>query len=162
LSGCESQFFIEKNWLTERKPHLKNGKQLIRGSRDEVRKIDGTRFLDEIGDTSPLLQLKLLRVLQEGDIRRGGDDRSTHVNVRLMTATNQDMKKRMASVDIREDFYDRIKVFEITLPPLRERREDIPLLVNHVMSQGTSREKSGVKGMAQDALQCLVQYAWPG
>jgi len=79
-----------------------------------------------------------------------------------MTATNQDMKKRMASVDIREDFYDRIKVFEITLPPLRERREDIPLLVNHVMSQGTSREKSGVKGMAQDALQCLVQYAWPG
>ena len=147
--------------MTERKPNLKNGKQLIQGSRDEVRKIDGTRFLVQIGDTSPLLQLKLLRVLQEGDIRRVEDDRSTHVNVRLITATNQDMIKRMASGDIREDFYYRIKVLEITLPLLRERREDIPLFVNHVMSQGTSRGKSGVKGMAQDALQCLMQYAWP-
>ena len=122
----------------------------------------GTLFLDEIGDTSPLLQVKLLRVLQEGEIRRVGDERSTRVNVRIITATNQDMKKRMASGDIREDFYYRIHVFEITLPPLRERREDIPLLVNHFMRKEEIQKNPGVKGIAQDALQCLMRYSWPG
>jgi PAS domain S-box-containing protein len=122
----------------------------------------GTLFLDEIGDTSPLLQLKLLRVLQEGEIRRVGDDRNIQVNVRLITATNQDMKKRLASGEIREDFYYRIHVFEITLPPLCERKEDIPLLVNHFMRKKELQEKPIVKGIAQDALQCLMNYSWPG
>ena len=93
----------------------------------------GTLFLDEIGDTSPLLQLKLLRVLQEGEIRRVGDDRAIKINVRLITATNRNLQTLMAAGTLREDFYYRIHVFEITLPPLRERRADIQLLVNHFM-----------------------------
>ncbi len=105
----------------------------------------GTLFLDEIGDTSPLLQLKLLRVLQEGEIRRVGDERGIKVNVRLVTATNKDLKSLLASGDIREDFYYRIRVFEITLPPLRERREDIPLLVNHFVAEAAGAESTQSK-----------------
>ena len=122
----------------------------------------GTLFLDEIGDTSPLLQLKLLRVLQEGEIRRVGDERGIKVNVRLVTATNKDLKSLLASGDIREDFYYRIRVFEITLPPLRERREDIPLLVNHFIAEVAGAKKHPVKDIAKDAMQHLMNYSWPG
>ncbi|WP_447969753.1 sigma-54 interaction domain-containing protein [Nitrospira sp. M1] len=122
----------------------------------------GTLFLDEIGDTSPLLQLKLLRVLQEGEVRRVGDERAIKVNVRLITATNKELKKALASGDIREDFYYRIRVFEITMPPLRERREDIPLLVNHFIGEYAIIYQRSVTDMAQDAMQHLVKYSWPG
>ena len=122
----------------------------------------GTLFLDEIGDMSPLLQLKLLRVLQEGEIRRVGDERGIRVNVRLITATNRDMKNLMTSGEMREDFYYRIRVFEITLPPLRERREDIPLLVNHFIAEAAQVYHRPVHDIAKDAMQHLIQYAWPG
>ena len=122
----------------------------------------GTLFLDEIGDTSPILQLKLLRVLQEGEIRRVGDERTHTVNVRLITATNQNVKGLLQSGEMREDFYYRIRVFEITLPPLRERREDIPLLVNSFIADGSRTHQRPVKGIAKDALQHLVQHSWPG
>ena len=122
----------------------------------------GTLFLDEIGDTSPLLQLKLLRVLQEGEIRRVGDDRAIKINVRLITATNRNLQTLMAEGTLREDFYYRIHVFEITLPPLRGRREDIPLLVNHFMEVNTGVFNRNVTEIAQDALQRLREYPWPG
>ncbi len=122
----------------------------------------GTLFLDEIGDTSPLLQLKLLRVLQEGEIRRVGDERTTKINVRLITATNKELKRILSSGEMREDFYYRIRVFEITMPPLRERREDIPLLVNHFIGEYTKLYQRPVKDIAQDALQHLVKHLWPG
>ena len=122
----------------------------------------GTLFLDEIGDTSPLLQLKLLRVLQEGEIKRVGDERGITTNVRLITATNQDLKALMAEGTVREDFYYRIHVFAIHLPPLRERREDIPLLVNHFMKDNTKVFKRDVHEIAQDALKRLQEYSWPG
>ena len=122
----------------------------------------GTLFLDEIGDTSPLLQLKLLRVLQEGEIRRVGDERGIKVNVRLLTATNKDLKAQLASGDMREDFYYRIRVFEITLPPLRNRREDLPLLVNHFIAEASKVHHRAVKDIANDALQHLMNYSWPG
>ncbi len=122
----------------------------------------GTLFLDEIGDTSPLLQLKLLRVLQEGEIKRVGDERGISINVRLITATNQDLKALMAEGTVREDFYYRIHVFAIHLPPLRERREDIPLLVNHFMKDNTKVFKRDVHEIAQDALKRLQEYSWPG
>ena len=122
----------------------------------------GTLFLDEIGDTSPVLQLKLLRVLQEGEIRRVGDERTHTVNVRLITATNQNVKGLLQSGEMREDFYYRIRVFEITLPPLRERREDIPLLVNSFIAEGSRTHQRTVKGIAKDALQHLIQHSWPG
>ncbi|VAX02995.1 Response regulator of zinc sigma-54-dependent two-component system, partial [hydrothermal vent metagenome] len=122
----------------------------------------GTLFLDEIGDTSPLLQLKLLRVLQEGEIRRVGDERAIKINVRLITATNRNLQRLMAEGTLREDFYYRIHVFEIILPPLRGRREDIPLLVNHFIEMNTKIFNRNVTEIAQDALQRLREYPWPG
>ncbi|RMH35895.1 MAG: PAS domain S-box protein [Nitrospirae bacterium] len=122
----------------------------------------GTLFLDEIGDISPLLQLKLLRVLQEGEIRRVGDERTLRINVRLITATNRDMKALLASGRMREDFYYRFRVFEIALPPLRDRREDIPLLVNHFIKEYSRTYQRPVRDISKDALQHLMQYAWPG
>jgi len=122
----------------------------------------GTLFLDEIGDTSPLLQLKLLRVLQEGEIRRVGDDRAMKVNVRLITATNRNLQTLMAEGTLREDFYYRIHVFEITLPPLRERRADIPLLVHRFMDDNAKVFHRDVNEIAQDALLRLQEYRWPG
>ena len=122
----------------------------------------GTLFLDEIGDTSPLLQLKLLRVLQEREIRRVGDEQGIKVDVRLLTATNKDLKSLLASGEMREDFYYRIRVFEITLPPLRDRREDLPLLVNHFIAEASKVHHRTVKDIAKDALQHLMNYSWPG
>lgn len=122
----------------------------------------GTLFLDEIGDTSPLLQLKLLRVLQESEIRRVGDDHGIRVDVRLITATNRDLKALMAEGTLREDFYYRIHVFEITLPPLRARREDIPLLVHHFMADNSKAFHREIRDIAQDALHRLIDYGWPG
>ena len=122
----------------------------------------GTLFLDEIGDTNPLLQLKLLRVLQDSEVRRVGDDRAIKVDVRLITATNRDLQTLMAEGTLREDFYYRIHVFEITLPPLRERRADIPLLVNKFMEENAKTFKRDVNEIAQDALHRLQEYGWPG
>jgi two-component system, NtrC family, response regulator HydG len=122
----------------------------------------GTLFLDEIGDTSPLLQLKLLRVLQEGEIKRVGDERGITVNVRLITATNRDLKTLIAEGKVREDFYYRIHVFAITLPPLRARREDIPLLVTHFMKENSKVFHRDVHEITKDALKRLQEYSWPG
>ena len=122
----------------------------------------GTLFLDEIGDTSPLLQLKLLRVLQEGEIRRVGDERGIKVNVRLLTATNRDLKALLASGQMREDFYYRIRVFEIKLPPLRERREDLPLLVNHFIGEAGLAQHRPIRDISKDAMQHIMQHSWPG
>ena len=122
----------------------------------------GTLFLDEIGDVSPLLQLKLLRVIQEREIRRVGDDRPMPVDVRLITATNRDLKQLVQTGDFREDFYYRIHVFEIPLPPLRERRDDIPLLVDHFIRDLAATLNKPVTGIARDALERMMDYDWPG
>lgn len=122
----------------------------------------GTLFLDEIGDISPLIQLKLLRVLQEREIRRVGDDKSMKVDVRLLTATNRDLKALISSGEFREDFYYRIHVFEVHLPALRERREDIPLLAERLMAELSIIHHNHVSSIARDALQRLMDYDWPG
>lgn len=122
----------------------------------------GTLFLDEIGDVSPLIQLKLLRVLQEREIRRVGDDKPMKVDVRLVTATNRDLKALIASGDFREDFYYRIHVFEVHLPALRERKEDIPLLVDRFIDELAEIHRHDHSGIARDALQCMMDYRWPG
>lgn len=122
----------------------------------------GTLFLDEIGDLSPLLQLKLLRVLQEREVRRVGDDQPRSVNVRLVTATNRDLKQLIADGNFREDFYYRIHVFEIAMPPLRDRREDLPLLVEHFISEFSAGRQTPVTGIARDAMQKMMSYSWPG
>lgn len=122
----------------------------------------GTLFLDEIGDVSPAIQVKLLRVLQEHEIRRVGESKNRKVDVRLVTATNKDLRKLVADGMIREDFFYRIHVFEIRLPPLRERREDIPLLVDHFIHELCQSKGRSVDGIARDALKLMMDYHWPG
>lgn len=122
----------------------------------------GTLFLDEIGDISPLIQLKLLRVLQEREIRRVGDDKPMKVDVRIVTATNRDLKALITSGEFREDFYYRIHVFEVHLPALRERKEDIPLLIDRFIDKLAETHHHDVNGIARDALQCMMDYRWPG
>lgn len=122
----------------------------------------GTLFLDEIGDVSPLIQLKLLRVLQQREIRRVGDDNPMAVNVRLVTATNRNLQQLIQQGDFREDFYYRIHVFEVNLPPLRQRRDDIPLLIDSFLREFSLAQKRQVSGIARDAMQLLLDYHWPG
>jgi two-component system response regulator HydG len=127
----------------------------------------GTLFLDEIGDVSPATQVKLLRVLQEREIRRLGETTPRPVDVRLVTATNRDLMQLVNSEKLREDFYYRIHVFAIRLPPLRERRDDIPLLVEHFIRQlreqgKRSPDATRIDGIARDTLDVLTSYHWPG
>jgi two-component system, NtrC family, response regulator HydG len=122
----------------------------------------GTLFLDEIGDMSAILQAKLLRALQERRIRRVGDESAIPVDVRLVSASHRDLRALVAAGQMREDFYYRIKVFEIDLPALRDRREDIALLANHFASElGQAAGKPRV-AISADALRALIAHRWPG
>ena len=118
----------------------------------------GTLFLDEIGDISPATQVKLLRVLQERNFERLGGTRSIEVDVRVVAATNQDLQQLIADGGFREDLFYRLNVVPITLPPLRQRSGDVPVLVAHFLE----KFKAGDKKMSPDAMQALVRYQWPG
>jgi DNA-binding NtrC family response regulator len=123
----------------------------------------GTLFLDEIGELSPPLQVKLLRVLQEGEFMRIGDTQPRRVNVRVIAATNKDLKKAIVDKSFREDLYYRLNVIPIELPPLRRRKDDIPLLVNHFIDKhkGKAPEKN-ITGISKDAMHALLVYHFPG
>jgi DNA-binding NtrC family response regulator len=123
----------------------------------------GTLFLDEIGELSPPLQVKLLRVLQEGEFLRIGDTQPRRVSVRVIAATNRDLKKAIADKSFREDLYYRLNVIPIELPPLRKRKDDIPLLMNHFIDKhkGKAPEKN-ISGISKDAMQALLSYHFPG
>jgi len=123
---------------------------------------EGTIFLDEIGDISPRIQLKLLRFLQEKEFERVGDSTLIKVDVRIIAATNRDLKEEVRSGEFREDLYYRLKVVEIGLPPLRERSEDIPLLARHFVTLFNSRFKKTVDDMSNEVLPLLMRYPWPG
>lgn len=122
----------------------------------------GTILLDEIGDVSPRLQLRLLRVLQEGEFERVGDSRSIKTDARVIASTNQDLKARIVSGEFREDLYYRLNVVRIDMPPLRERRDDIPLLVDHFCHHYNSVMHKEVVGFSPEAMEELVAYSWPG
>jgi transcriptional regulator with PAS, ATPase and Fis domain len=122
----------------------------------------GTIFLDEIGDMSPALQVKLLRVLQEREVRPVGSDRSVVVDVRVIAATNQDLEAAVAAGRFREDLYYRLNVVPVPLPPLRERRSDIPLLVEHFLTKHTERHRRGPVRITEEAMVHLWEHAWPG
>lgn len=122
----------------------------------------GTLFLDEIGDMKPNLQVKLLRVLQNRELEPVGATRSKKVDVRIIAATNQNLEKLVASKQFREDLFYRISVIPIFIPPLRERREDIPLLVNTFLDRFNRNKKSKVKSIDADAMEILGNYDWPG
>lgn len=118
----------------------------------------GTLFLDEIGDISAATQVKLLRVLQERKFERLGGTRSIEVDVRVVAATNQDLQKLIADGIFREDLYYRLNVVPVTLPPLRQRTSDIPMLVAHFLD----KFKAGEKKISREAMQALAEYQWPG
>src|ERR1700681_904418 len=122
----------------------------------------GTIFLDEIGNVPMRQQSKLLRVLESGEIERVGSSRSKRVDVRLVSATNSDLKAACQAGQFREDLLFRLNTVEIHLPSLRERREDIPILALHFLSHYASRYRRTIRGLDPSALQSLMQYAWPG
>ncbi|MFP3999750.1 MAG: sigma-54 interaction domain-containing protein, partial [Desulfobacterales bacterium] len=122
----------------------------------------GTILLDEIGDISPLIQLKLLRVLQEKEFERVGESRPRQVDVRIIASTNTDLKAKVKSGEFREDLYYRLKVMEITLPALRDRLEDLPLLVEHFCQTFRKRFKKEIEGVSGEVLNQFMNYSWPG
>jgi len=122
----------------------------------------GTLFLDEVGTMSISLQMKLLRVLQEREFERVGDNQTIKVDVRVIAATNADLGRMVADGSFREDLYYRLNVIPVTLPPLRDRREDIPLLVQHFLQKFCGEVSRPVMTVSQAAMRPLMTYAWPG
>jgi two-component system response regulator PilR (NtrC family) len=122
----------------------------------------GTIFLDEIGETSTAMQIKLLRVLQDRVVRRVGSNVETTVEVRVIAATNRDLADSIQKGTFREDLFYRINVIPITLPPLRQRREDIPLLVDHFIDKFSAMVGVAKKRISSDAVRLIEKYAWPG
>jgi two-component system response regulator HydG len=134
--------------------------------RDKVGRFEaasgGTIFLDEIGEISPRIQLRLLRVLQEKEFERVGDATPLKVDVRVIACTNRDLKEKIRLGELREDLFYRLKVVEITLPPLRERREDIPLLVDHFCNLFGKSFKKNIVGISDQVRKIFMRYPWPG
>src|SRR5438270_1469872 len=122
----------------------------------------GTLFLDEIGEIPMEMQAKLLRAIQESEFERVGGVKTTRVEVRLVAATSRDLGKEIAAGRFREDLYYRLNVVPIFLPPLRERREDIPLLAEHFREKYNARLRKNVEKIEDDAIACLMAYPWPG
>jgi two-component system, NtrC family, response regulator PilR len=122
----------------------------------------GTVFLDEIGEMSAVMQVKLLRVLQERRFRRVGGLEELQADIRVIAATNQDLARAIAEGRFREDLYYRINVIPISLPPLRERREDIPLLAEHFLAKYSQQMEKELTGISHDSMDLLVHYGWPG
>jgi two-component system, NtrC family, response regulator HydG len=122
----------------------------------------GTIFLDEIGDISQMIQLKLLRVLEENQFERVGNSAPVKVDVRLIAATNKNLLEKVGLGELREDLYYRLKVVEIRLPPLRDRREDIPLLIDHFRNGFNVKFKKTIEAISSDVLKAFLKYPWPG
>jgi DNA-binding NtrC family response regulator len=122
----------------------------------------GTIFLDEIGEVAPTVQAKLLRALQEREIRRVGAERSIKVHARVVAATNRDLRAAVDAGTFREDLFFRLGAFVITVPPLRDRREDIPPLVHSFLVRASARMKKDVRSVSADAMSALMHYRWPG
>jgi PAS domain S-box-containing protein len=122
----------------------------------------GTIFLDEIGDITPALQVRLLRVLQSKEIEKVGGNGTIKVDVRIVAATNQDLLKKVQKDEFREDLYYRLRVVQVPMPPLRDRREDIPLLIEHFVNLYNQRFNRQIMGLDGDAVKQMTAYAWPG
>jgi len=122
----------------------------------------GSLFLDEIGDLAPQVQVKLLRVLQEGTFERLGASQSVQVDVRVIAATHRDLKALVEEDQFREDLYYRLNVIAVDLPPLRERIDDIPLLADHFLKRYADKNDKPIEGIARRALDLLTAYSWPG
>ncbi|MCA1795265.1 MAG: sigma-54 interaction domain-containing protein [Desulfotignum sp.] len=122
----------------------------------------GTIFLDEIGELTPYMQVKLLRVLQEREIERVGDTRKRKIDIRIIAATNKDLTDLTKKGFFREDLFYRLKVFTIQIPPLRDRKPDIPLLAEHFVQKTGKRENKRIKGVSPGAMKIFMSHGWPG
>ncbi|MSL36912.1 sigma-54-dependent response regulator transcription factor ZraR [Escherichia coli] len=122
----------------------------------------GTLFLDEIGDISPMMQVRLLRAIQEREVQRVGSNQTISVDVRLIAATHRDLAAEVNAGRFRQDLYYRLNVVAIEVPSLRQRREDIPLLADHFLQRFAERNRKAVKGFTPQAMDLLIHYDWPG
>ncbi|MCK5835635.1 MAG: sigma 54-interacting transcriptional regulator [Desulfobacula sp.] len=122
----------------------------------------GTIFLDEIGELTSYMQVKLLRVLQEREIERVGDSKKIKIDIRIIAATHKNLYELIQQGRFREDLFYRLKVFPIHVPPLRKRREDIPILVSHFIKKGNKRERKSIEGIDSEGMKRLMEHAWPG
>lgn len=122
----------------------------------------GTLFLDEIGDISPMMQVRLLRAIQEREVQRVGSNQTLTVDVRLIAATHRDLAQEVSAGRFRQDLYYRLNVVTIDMPSLRQRREDIPLLAAHFLQRFATRNRKAVKGFTPQAMDLLIHYDWPG
>ncbi len=122
----------------------------------------GTIFLDEIGEVEPQFQGKLLRVLQEGEVMPVGSNRPVKVNARVIAATNKNLRQSMAKGEFRKDLYYRLNVIQIEIPPLQERKEDIPLLANYFLAKYSEKYKKNLQGFSESAIGYLIKHPWPG
>ena len=122
----------------------------------------GTLFLDEVGEMPLSIQAKLLRALQQGEVQRVGSDTQLMVDVRVLAATNRDLRLEVAQKRFREDLFFRLNVISVDVPPLRERAEDIPLLAAHFLEEFASRNRKAVRGFSAQALDTMLRYSWPG
>jgi Nif-specific regulatory protein len=153
-SLIESELFgYEKGAFTGAESRKKGRFELAEG---------GTLFLDEIGDINLTTQVKLLRVLQEREFERLGSTDTIKVNVRLIAATNKDMERAIAAGTFREDLYYRLNVFTIFVPPLRERKADLLLLVDHFLERFSHEHRKSIKRISTPAIDMLMSYHWPG
>jgi PAS domain S-box-containing protein len=122
----------------------------------------GTLFLDEIAEISPAIQVKLLRVIEEREFQRVGENKTIKIDVRLITATNKDLYKKVLEGSFRDDLYYRLSVYPLHIPPLRDRREDIPLLVGHFISRFNRQMGKSIQGIGDGVFEILESYPWPG
>ncbi len=158
--GAIPETLLESELFGHEKGAFTDAKKEKRGSFELAHQ--GTLFLDEVGEMSLSAQVKLLRALQEGEVKRLGSERPLAVDVRIIAATIRDLSRAVAEAKFREDLFYRLNVLPLTLAPLRERKEDIPLLVDHFIQKYNELHRLGTDGIAEDALARLLEYSWPG
>jgi Nif-specific regulatory protein len=158
--GSLSENLLESELFGHKKGSFTGATENKKGLFEEADK--GTIFLDEIADISPNIQTKLLRVIQEGEVKRVGESNIIKVDVRIVSATNKDLKIEAEKGNFREDLYYRLNVINIEMPPLRERKDDIPLLANHFIKYYALRNKKNVNSLNKNAVEQLRDYHWPG
>ena len=158
--GAIPENLLESELFGHRKGAFTDASSDRRGLFEEA--TGGTLFLDEIGELPLNLQVKLLRVLQEDTIRRLGDTKDVKVDVRIIAATHRDLGADVKAGRYREDLFYRIHVLAIHVPPLRERRDDVSLLVDHFISRNNARLGTDIRGVSTEARKLLLEYAWPG